>query len=60
VALQAPAVAGVSPLPLKGGRKDGICLGMFPKARDEIAENARLTRALSVARAASPGTGAVI
>jgi len=35
--------------------KDGICLGMFPKARDEIAENARLTRALSVARKAPAG-----
>jgi hypothetical protein len=29
--------------------KDGICLGMFPKKTDEIAENAALVRALSVA-----------
>jgi len=27
--------------------KDGICLGMFPKKRDEIAENSSLTRRLS-------------
>jgi hypothetical protein len=26
--------------------KDGICLGMFPKERDEVAENAALTRKL--------------
>ena len=28
-------------------KKDGICLGMFPKKRDEIAENSQLTRELS-------------
>jgi hypothetical protein len=28
-------------------RKDGICLGMFPKSRDEIAENSALTRHLT-------------
>ena len=27
--------------------KDGICIGMFPKQRDEIAENAGLTRRLT-------------
>ena len=29
--------------------KDGICLGMFPKQKDEIGENAALTRRLSMA-----------
>lgn len=29
--------------------KDGICLGMFPKKKDEIGENAALTRRLSMA-----------
>jgi hypothetical protein len=29
--------------------KDGICLGMFPKKKDEIADNASLTRRLSAA-----------
>jgi len=28
-------------------QKDGICLGMFPKKRDEIAENSQLTSKLS-------------
>jgi hypothetical protein len=28
-------------------RKDGVCLGMFPKKRDEVAENAALTRKLA-------------
>jgi hypothetical protein len=27
--------------------KDGLCLGMYPKAKDEIAENAALVRSLS-------------
>jgi hypothetical protein len=27
--------------------KDGVCIGAFPKKRDELAENARLTRRLS-------------
>lgn len=31
--------------------KDGICLGMFPKKKDEIAENSALTRQLSESRA---------
>jgi hypothetical protein len=30
--------------------KDGVCLGMYPKNKDEIAENAALVRALSVAQ----------
>ena len=27
-------------------RKDGLCVGVFPKDRNEIAENARLARRL--------------
>jgi hypothetical protein len=30
--------------------KDGVCIGMFPKAADEVGEDARLTRTLSVSR----------
>lgn len=29
--------------------KDGVCIGVFPKKRDELAENAALTRQLSAA-----------
>jgi hypothetical protein len=32
-------------------RKDGICLGVFPKMRNEIVENSALTRSLTATTA---------
>ena len=31
-------------------RKDGVCAGVFPKSRDELAEDAALTAALTAER----------